>query len=101
LRGVAVHLGNFLVGEELGIPQVAGAFVEACAEKHQQVGVIDEVAVRLAIGRHAKAAQRQGCPLGHHALGLEAGGDRDVEVRGGDNVARARLDAAVAATITG
>ena len=29
LRGVAVDLGDFLVGQQLRIPQIAGAFVEA------------------------------------------------------------------------
>ena len=98
LCGVAVDLGDFLVGQQPGIPQVAGAFVEAGAKEYQQVGVLGDIAIGVAVGGDAEAAQRQRRALGHHALGLEAGGDRDVEAFGerSDDVARAGLDAAVA-----
>ena len=74
------------------------AFVKARPEKHQQVGVIDQVAVGVAIGRDAEAAKRQGGALSHHALGLEAGGHRNIEAPGEcrDEVARAGLNATVA-----
>ncbi len=77
--GVAVDLRDFLAAQQFGVPQVAGAFVEAGTEHDQQVGVIDQIAVGCAVGGDAEAAERQRRAFGHHALGLEAGGDRDVE----------------------
>jgi len=81
LGGIAVHLGDLLAGQQLRVPQVAGAFVEAGAKEYQQVGVVDEVAVGIAVGRHAETAQRSGVPSASTPW-LEAGGDRDVEAFG-------------------
>ena len=60
--------------------------------------MIDQVTVGVAVGGDAEAAERERRTLGHHAFGLEAGGDRNVEGvgQGRNDVARASLDATVA-----
>ena len=59
LAGVEIDLGNPLTVEQTGIPQITGAFVVTDTEKNQQIGLLHDIAARLAVRRHAQAAERQ------------------------------------------
>ncbi len=76
LRLVPVNLGKLLVAEQLVVPQVAGALVEPGTKKDHQVGLVDDVSARVAIGGDTEATKGQLGPLADHSLGLEAGRHR-------------------------
>ena len=57
LPRVIINLDDLLSIKQFVIPQVAGSLVEACAQKQNQVGLIDNVLTGLTAGGHSQAAQ--------------------------------------------
>ncbi len=98
LPRVAVHLDHGLAGEQLAVPDVAGAFVERGAQHQDQVGVFPEIAQRLTGGGDTQAAQGQGRSFVHRSLALQAGGHGNAQApaQAGQRRARTRADAAMA-----
>jgi hypothetical protein len=60
LGGVDVYLGDLLALEQILVPEITGALVEAGAQEDQQVGVVQNVFVGVAAGGDAETAERQG-----------------------------------------